>query len=37
MAKFAIALREIGSYKEILRSQVETFHFVIISLMPFRP
>lgn len=30
MAKFAIALREIGTYKEILRSQVETFLFIII-------
>lgn len=38
MAKFAIALREIGTYKEVLRSQVERVaSFVAVDLVLLDP
>jgi hypothetical protein len=40
MTKFTIALREIGTYKEVLRSQVKYYVssvFLIFSLLPMTP
>jgi len=37
MTKFTIALREIGTYKEVLRSQVlKTIAYVFLELISFK-